>query len=151
MKLGSSGNLAGSYRAVAHSSAGFTFTNLLVSTAIFLLVMGGILSSHLFGLRLITLSRNKLGAFESSPKNFQLLLDDIRGAKKLRIGQGDNSGFTEAAANTLQTGIALQLWPTDDTNLVIRYYVNTNLNQLVRLDTNNAMTVLFTSVSNAPP
>jgi hypothetical protein len=96
-------------------------------------------------------SQNKLGAFESSPKNLQIMIDDIRAAKKWRVGEGDTNGFTEVAMNTPQVGGALQIWPTDDTNAVVRYFIDSPASQLKRLETNGVVSILFTSISNTPP
>ena len=43
-----------------NSQRAFTLPNLMVSMSIFLVVIGGVLASHLFGLRMIEITKIKL-------------------------------------------------------------------------------------------
>jgi hypothetical protein len=66
----------------------------------------------------------------------------------LRLGNGDRQSFREAEATAVQQGNALQVYPTRDTNLFVRYYLDSQDHVLKRLDPNGALTVLAQSITN---
>ena len=137
-------------KVLPRADAGFTLTELMVSVAITMLVMAGLITSHLFGLRMHELSKVKLGVSEDSRVALSLLTDDIRAAKSLRFGTGSLSSFTEIPLNTPQTGNALQLYPGTDTNVFIRYYWD-GTDSLLKRTTNGstATTVVANPITNS--
>jgi prepilin-type N-terminal cleavage/methylation domain-containing protein len=114
---------------------GFTLTEMLVTMAIFGMVVVGILGLHIFGLKLNRMVDVKLQATEDSRRALGRLVTDIHSAGIVKVGTGSSSAFTEAGFNTAQQGNALQIYPVK-TNLTryVRYYVDTSNNQLMRLD-----------------
>jgi len=120
-----------------HSRAreGFTLTEMLVTMAIFGMVVVGILGLHIFGLKLNRMVDVKLQATEDSRRALGRLVTDIHSAGIVKVGTGDSSTFAEAGFNTAQQGNALQIYPIK-TNLTryVRYYVDSGNNQLMRLD-----------------
>ena len=114
---------------------GFTLTEMLVTMAIFGMVVVGILGLHIFGLKLNRMVDVKLQATEDSRRALGRLVTDIHSAGIVKVGTGSSSSFTEAGFNTAQQGNALQIYPVK-TNLTryVRYYVDTSNNQLMRLD-----------------
>jgi len=114
---------------------GFTLTEMMVTTAIFGMVVVGILGLHIFGLKLNRMVDVKLQATEDSRRALGRLVTDIHSAGIVKVGTGSASTFTEAGFNTAQQGNALQIYPVK-TNLTryVRYYVDTSNNQLMRLD-----------------
>jgi hypothetical protein len=104
----------------------FTFPELMIATAVFVLVIAGNIAVQIFGMRYDELVCSKLGASEQSRMSFQLLSSDIRASKIWRIGNGNQTTFTNLPNATLQQGNALQLCLTTDTNAWIRYYFETN-------------------------
>jgi hypothetical protein len=127
----------------------FTLTEVMVSMAVMLMMLGGILSTHLFGLRMYDLTRAKLGASDDARNTISRIVLDIRAAKVVRIGSGSLSSFTECAMDTPQKGNAIQLYPTAQTNQFIRYYMDASDSTLKRT-TNGATvaTVIAHSISN---
>lgn len=122
-------------KVAVHSGAGFgwifrrarhafTFTELMVASAIFLLLVGGMISSELFGLRLYEITRNKLGAVFQARKIMNALNADIHSAATVRAGQGDLSSFTAAAPSTAQQGNAIQIVSAGAPPTFVRYYQN---------------------------
>jgi hypothetical protein len=87
----------------------YTLPKLLVSMAIFSMVIGGVVSSHLFGMKMMEMSRIKLGAHESGPNIFDQLIGDIKAASKVHVGIGNQSYFQEAAFGDAQEGNTMQL------------------------------------------
>jgi prepilin-type N-terminal cleavage/methylation domain-containing protein len=117
------------------SPRAFTLTELMVTMAIFGMVIAGILSLHIFGLKLNRMVDVKLQATEDSRRALGKLVSDIHSAGIVKVGTGDSSSFTEAAFNTAQRGNALQIYPVKtNTSLYVRYYLDTSDNQLMRLN-----------------
>ncbi len=119
----------------ARAARGFTLTELLVTMAIFGMVVVGLLSLHIFGMKLNAMVDVKLQATEDSRRALGRLVSDIHSAGIVRVGTGDASKFTEAAFNTAQQGNAIQVYPVKtNTTKFVRYYLDSNDNQLMRLD-----------------
>jgi prepilin-type N-terminal cleavage/methylation domain-containing protein len=100
----------------------FTLPELMIATSIFSLVSAGVLVGHLFGMRLLEVTVPKLGTDQESRRALGLLMADIRSAKILRIGNGDLGSFTGVGINTTQRGNAIEIYPSTDTNVFIRYF-----------------------------
>jgi prepilin-type N-terminal cleavage/methylation domain-containing protein len=116
-------------------SRGFTLTEMLVTMAIFGMVVVGILSLHIFGLKLNKMVEVKLQATEDSRRALGRLVSDIHAAGIVKVGTGSASSFTEAAFNAAQQGNALQIYPIKtNTTRYVRYYLDSGNNQLMRLD-----------------
>jgi len=128
---------------------GFTIAELMVTMTIVLLVMGGLLSAHFFGLRLFELTKAKLGASDEARAAISTLIQEIRSAKLLRIGNGSLTAFTEVGVDFLQRGSAIQVYPSINTNTFVRYFWDASDKKLKRT-TNGAtyVSVVANSISN---
>ncbi len=102
--------------------AGFTVTEIMVASVVFLFVIGGVMTGHYFGLSMYGITQERLGASDATRKAINLLSTEIRSALSLKIGTGTVSSFTEIAINTPQQGNSIQIYPTASTNVFIRYY-----------------------------
>jgi prepilin-type N-terminal cleavage/methylation domain-containing protein len=113
-------------RSRARRGEAFTLVEMLVTVAIFALLLTAFIYAHIFGLRYDELVCSKLGASEQSRMSFELLTSDIRASKIWRIGNGSTNGFTNVPNATLMQGNAVQLSWTTDTNQWVRYYFETS-------------------------
>jgi prepilin-type N-terminal cleavage/methylation domain-containing protein len=118
---------------------GFTLTEMMVTMAIFGMVVAGLLGLHIFGLKLNRMVDVKLQATEDSRRALGRLVSDIHSAGIVKVGTGDASAFTEVGFNAAQQGNALQIYPikTNSTKFV-RYYLDSGSKQLMRLDSASA-------------
>ncbi|HWY30975.1 MAG TPA: prepilin-type N-terminal cleavage/methylation domain-containing protein [Candidatus Acidoferrum sp.] len=110
----------------AATQAGLTMVEMMVTVAIFVMVVTAFISANIFGLRYDQLVCSKLGASEQSRRSFEDLTSDIRASKIWRIGSGSQTTFNAVSNATLMVGNALQLNLTTDTNVFVRYYFDTN-------------------------
>src|ERR1700761_1777192 len=94
---------------------GMTLVEMMCSVAIFALLIAGLISVNLFGLRQDELVNSALGANDQSRLNFNLMLDEIRSSKNIQIGHGDYTTFTALTNGVAQQGETLQIIPS--TNL----------------------------------
>src|SRR5215831_17412147 len=108
------------------AEAGLTMVEMMVTIAIFVMLVTAFISANIFGMRYDQMVCSKLGASEQSRRSFQQLTSDIRAAKIWRIGSGNQSSFTAVSNATLLQGNAIQLNLTTDTNVYVRYWFDTN-------------------------
>src|SRR2546427_12580229 len=104
----------------------FTLAEIMTATAIFSLVIIGALYSHIFGIKLANFTSTKLTASQNARKALGRVQDEIRSGKILYVGNGDFGSFTNTPANAQQKGNALQICPTANTNVYVRYYFDPN-------------------------
>lgn len=117
----------------AHGEAGFTLTQLMVVSAILLVVTAGIISSHLFGLKMAQITQIRLGANTQSRAAITLMSEEVRDAKNVQVGSGSATAFVRASDGAPQSGNAVQIYIDVNTNLWVRYYWDTADKTLKRL------------------
>jgi prepilin-type N-terminal cleavage/methylation domain-containing protein len=130
-------------------SAAFTLTEMMIVCAILAVVMGGVIATHMAGMRMIEITKAKLGANDEARQGISLMIDEIRTAKLVKIGTGNLSTFTEVPVNTPQRGTAVQIYPSVQTNQFIRYFWDGSSRRLLRT-TNGAssMSIVANSITN---
>jgi hypothetical protein len=103
----------------------FTLTELMVSAAILILLVGGIVSANLFGLRMFQIEETKLNASDEARRIVGVLMDEIHSCETFQIGTFTNGTFTGLPLTAPQIGPALIVYPTTNTTSYIMYFVNT--------------------------
>src|ERR1700722_20095513 len=102
-----------------------TLPEMMISVMVFGLLVMGLISVNLFGLRQNELVNSKLGANDGSRTAFDLMLNEIRGGKSVQIGTGWHTNFVPLT-NGLQQGDTLQIAPSTNTPAFIYYYIDHN-------------------------
>ena len=102
----------------------FTLAELMTAMGLFSLVVLGMVYSQLFGMRMFNVTSTRVAASDSARKVLNRVRDDVRSGKLLYVGSGSSTGFTHVALNSPHQGNALQIYPTTDTNVFIRYYLD---------------------------
>jgi hypothetical protein len=115
-----------------------TLAEMMVSMAIFMLLMGGFMSVYIFGMRQDELVNSSLGANDQSRENFNLMMDEIRACKNIQIGHGDYTSFV-ALTNGNQQGESLQIIPSTNLTMFIYYWFDTNADVLWRAGITNGV------------
>ena len=121
-----------SSRPRARSVAGFTLLEILMATAIFGLVIGGMIYSHVIGGRLYQLTLAKLGGTDEARRALGWIEMDVRAARLLDIGSGSAASFAPALSGAVQRGNALQLSFTTNSASYVRYFVDAPTGMLYR-------------------
>lgn len=103
----------------------FTLPEVVVAMAVFILVVAGVLSTHMFGLRLFEANKTKLTATEWSRQTFGKITDEVRSCSAVQIGNVKNGVFEALLDGEVQTGTGLLIYPTADTNHYVVYFLNT--------------------------
>lgn len=127
-------------------SRAFTLPEAMIAMSLFMVVMGGLIFSHIYGMRMFQLSRSKLGASDEARRAVSKLAEEIRSAKILRIGTGGLTNFTARGISETQSGNAIQVYPTTNTSSYVRYYWDSADKRLKR--TTNGLSSVYV-VANA--
>ena len=128
---------------------GFTLVEILVAMVLFVLVIGMILATQVYGFRMFSLVRPKLSASDDARKTVARLVDEIRSADAVHVGRGDTKSFTEITPGLKQIGNSLMIYPSTNTNVYIRYFWDKNANAVQRVtDSSPRMWTIAKSVSN---
>jgi Tfp pilus assembly protein PilW len=127
-----------------------TLVELLIASSLMVVVLGGVVYSHLMGGQLMQFAAAKLGASDSARKAFGKLQDEIRAATTIQVGNGTASVFVTATNGAALQGRAIQIFPTTNQSWWIRYYYQTNTGELRRVTSSNGTPQVIASyVTNA--
>jgi hypothetical protein len=127
---------------------GFSVTELTVTIAVCVLVSAAVAGSQLFGARMTELTQTKVHTSDKVTQLMRLLGSDIRGSRKVRVGTGSPTSFVVAPSSTPQQGNALQVYPTDDLNVFVRYFHNPSDNTVQRMDDDGSLIQVAFGVTN---
>jgi len=104
--------------------AGYTLIEVIITLAIFIVVVGGMVSVQVFGLRVYTLAATKLSATASGRETLNAIRDQVRSSKEVYVGIYSGGTFTRITNNAAQIGNALQIFSTTNqatTNFLLVY------------------------------
>jgi prepilin-type N-terminal cleavage/methylation domain-containing protein len=138
-----------SSRAAPGYRRAFSLPELLVTMAVSLLISIAIVGSQLFGIRLTEVTQTKIHSTDKMRQLMRLFNSDIQTARLIQVGNGSYAAFAEAPAQTPQQGNALQIYPTDDPNVFVRYFHTTGDLTLQRMKSDGSVAQLAGGVSHA--
>ena len=128
----------------------FTMPELMVSVAIFILLVGGVVSANMFGLKMFQIVENKLNASADARRIVGVLMDEVHSCETFQIGTFTNGIFTGLPLGARQIGPALIVYPTTNTSNFIVYFVNpADLRFRRATSVAGSMRVVAQSVTNA--
>ena len=128
----------------------FTLVEAMISMSLMTMVLGGVVYSHIMGMKLMQITQAKLGANDSARKALGKLQDEIRAAKTIAVGAGSSNSFIAAINGGALQGRAIQIYPGTNQNSWIRYYYLTNTSELRRVTSSSSTPQLIASyVANA--
>jgi prepilin-type N-terminal cleavage/methylation domain-containing protein len=111
----------------------FTLSELMVTMAVFTILMAGLMASHLMGLRMRKTTDTKLSATANARRALNDIRNEVRTAKMLSVGTGTKSTFTAVPTLSQQVGNALQIYATTNSNIFVRYYMDASEEALMRV------------------
>jgi len=140
----------GSRRGVpTRPGGGFTLPEVLIASAVFTLLVGGIITAHLFGLSMFRIAETKLTVTGDVRKMIGKMVNEIRTCKTTWVGNVTNGVFEALLDGETQQGSGLLIYPTTNTASYIIYFVNPS-DQTFRRTTSAPGTaaVLVESITN---
>jgi len=103
---------------------GFTLPEMLIALTIFLLLIGGVMAAHLFGLRMFQMTNNKLIVTQWSRQTIESLTDQIHGCYNVQVvNVATNGSLMTLLDGETRQGNGLLIYPTADTNNWVVYFV----------------------------
>lgn len=130
--------------------AGFTLPEVLVAMTVFMLLIGGVVSAHLFGLSMFRITETKLNATDDARKVIGRMADEIRTCRSAYIGDVKNGEFLELFDGEKQVGSGLLIYPTTNLANYVIYFVNPTDKTFRRTTSEpDSATVVAESVTNA--
>lgn len=126
------------FHPAAHWIRAFTLTEMMVTMGVFTILMAGVMSAHLMGMRLRRASEAKLSATASARLALNSIRDEVRTAKLLSVGTGARTTFTQSSSMAQQVGNSLQIYATTNTNNFVRYYMDNSEQALMRVTSSNS-------------
>jgi prepilin-type N-terminal cleavage/methylation domain-containing protein len=106
--------------------SGFTLTEILIALTIFVILVGGIISANLFGLRMFQVNQTKLKATEWSRRTFGKITDEIHSCTAVSVGNmTTNSVFEGLLDGEAQQGTAIEIQTTNSASLIY-YFLNSS-------------------------
>lgn len=129
--------------------AAFTLTEVMIASALMVMIAGGVLIGNSFGIQMLGIVQPKLLAHEEAKSLIRQLTEDVSQAKFVRVGTGDSGSFTQAPDGSAKQGNALEVYSTNDTTVgFIRYFHDTGDNTLKRMTDLIAAETVATAVGN---
>lgn len=132
----------------ARSQQGATLIEAITTSAIAILGVIAVISSHIVGLRMYNISATKLGASAGARAALNSIRTDVRSAKLLYVGNGGEFSFKRINPGLPQMGNAVQIYPTVSTNNWIRYYLDTGGQNLYRVASSGDVQIIAGYITN---
>jgi hypothetical protein len=105
---------------------------MMIASTIFMFVVGGVIASNLFGLRMIELTEPKQQAAQRARELMNMLSEDISSAWLVELGNEGGGGFVAVPLGSLQQGNALRAYYNSDTNEYVSYFLDGVSGELLR-------------------
>jgi prepilin-type N-terminal cleavage/methylation domain-containing protein len=130
-------------RVLLRTKAAFTLPEILISMTIFLLLLLGIISATIFGLKWFQISQTKLLATDQTRKTISKMTDEIRSCSSTFVGDVKTNGLFVGRTNgEAQIGSSLLIYPTTNTTNYILYFLNASDQTFRRTCTSSGLTTI---------
>lgn len=135
---------------LSKQKGGFTLPEILVAMTVFMMLLGGIIFAHLFGLSMFKITETKLNATADARKLIGTMANEIRGSSSTSVGDVIAGELKLKIPGEKQQGSGLMIYPTANTNNFIVYFVNPSDRTFRRTtSTPGSSVILAESITNA--
>ena len=122
---------------VSRRAAGFTLPEALIATTVFALLVLGIVSANIFGLKLNQIGQTRLLATDSAREVISEMTDELRNCNNAIVGNVSNGLFAAHVNGEAQTGNGLMIYATTNTNNYVLYFLNATNQAFIRYTTDS--------------
>lgn len=126
----------------------FTLPEVMIAMGVFSLVVMGVISSHIFGLKMATMTRTKLITTHEAREALNRVREDVRSGRIVYVGNGSSSSFTHIPANSPQQGNAVLIHQTVNTNRFVQYFMDSADDTLKRRTSGGQVDVIANYITN---
>lgn len=131
------------------AKAGFTVAEAVISSTLLAMLVGGIVTANLFGMRMFQMADSQLRSTDSARKTLGTMAQEIQQSTGLWIGNVTNGTFVALVNGEAQTGSALLIQPSTNATNVIIYFLNSTDQTFSRMASwTPTITLLADSVTN---
>jgi prepilin-type N-terminal cleavage/methylation domain-containing protein len=134
-----------------YRQAGFTLPEIMIAMGVFSLVVLGVVSTHIFGLKMATINQSKLIATQDARAALDRIRDDVRAGKIVYVGNGNSNSFVRVPPNNRQEGNSLLIHHTLNTNRYVHYFLDPGEDTLKRRTSFGRLEVIASNVTNTMP
>jgi hypothetical protein len=107
------------------ASKGFTLPEIFIAVAVFMIMLAGVISANIFGLKMFQINQAKLTATDWSRRTFGKITDEVHSCNSTAILNVDTNGVvTGLIDGETQQGNGLQIFPTTNTDISTIYFLN---------------------------
>ncbi len=131
--------------------AGFTLPEILIALTVFMLLLAGVLSANIFGLRMFQVNSTKLNATEWSRNTFGKITEEVHACASVQVGNLTNGTFAGLLDGEMQRGSGLLIYPTTNVANFMIYFVNANdqtFRRTIGLPSGTNTVILADSITN---
>jgi prepilin-type N-terminal cleavage/methylation domain-containing protein len=130
------------------SAGAFTFLEMMLTMAIFSMLVAASVSSQILGLRLYSVVDAKMTVTSDARRALDTVRDEIRSGKLLYVGNGNAGCFALLPDNAPRIGNALRICPTTDTNSYVYYFLDADTCLKRMVSGNSDVSVVAHNVTN---
>ncbi|MEY4917498.1 MAG: hypothetical protein RL616_1411 [Verrucomicrobiota bacterium] len=131
--------------------AGFTLPEILIALTVFMLLLAGVLSANIFGLRMFQVNSTKLNATEWSRNTFGKITEEVHACAAVQVGNLTNGTFAGLLDGETQRGSGLLIYPTTNVANFTIYFVNAadqTFRRTIGLPSGTNTVILADSITN---
>lgn len=134
---------------VGKASEAFTLPELLIAVTVFILLVGGIIAAHLYGLSMFKITETKLNATEATRKAMDIMAGEIQTCTSTLVGNVKNGVFEALLDGQTQQGTGLLIYPSANKSNYVVYFVNPSDRTFRRTTSKPVVTtILAESITN---
>ncbi len=128
----------------------FTIAELMIAMSVFSLMVAGIVASNLYGLRMSQVIGAKVNVSTWSRLTMEKIQNEIHSCKNLQLGTVTNGFFNGLLDGETQQCSSLLIYPSNNTNSFILYYVNGADQTLRRMTDQASSAVIMANAVSSP-
>jgi len=126
----------------------FSLVEVILSTALLLLIVGAVLTCHLTGLYFNLAVQSHMQNVQSARDALSCLSEEVQSANSLQVGTGTSTNFV--VSTNLQKGNALRIYPFTNTTQYIYYYYDSGTSNLNKIPlSGNKIVTVATAITNS--
>lgn len=128
----------------------FTLTELLFTIALLVLVFGAVFVCQYYGMQMHAFIKPKLENADFARNTLAQLIEEVRSAQTIEVGQGNGATFVVAGTTNAQSGNAIRIRLAGNTNQSITYFRDSGTDTLRKLPLGSSNYVIVArSVTNS--
>lgn len=115
------------------TAGAFTLSELLFTIALVVIVFGAVFVCQFYGMQMHSFIKPKLENADFARNTLAQLIEEVRSAQTIEVGQGNGATFAVAGTTNAQSGNAIRIRLAGNTNQSITYFRDSGTETLRKL------------------